>query len=413
MRQDSMRSSVYRSFVTCDDPKGVIECGTIRKSKFCSKKLEEEEEETVAKVIRRGKKKNQKQEEDGEDDDDDDERLRRRRSSSLQLNEVARDALKLNRMADSYSNRSSFDGNSKDVAKDLLKGALDLQESLIMLGKLQESSTKMAKLKKKKKEEHNDQILGFQKQRLSVHNGYYSQDCFDELREAIKEGLAKQNLLLRRRNLDMASTSSTTHSSSSSSSMIENSQTRLPGNPNLIAKLMGLDHIPARTNSYKQQVKKSEDAQPPPIVIIKPARFLNPDCDTREMMKISDLYTKKMIKTDQKPAKRLNQDLGLKNMRRTRFKHQEDSFKPKASTGVPKKTKEERTQRRRNKPEENTKSVAAVSKSNGKTKKDRIVQIAPTPRFQNSQHKRRNPPQNNDKPVSPYKYLISDQWNDN
>lgn len=38
MPQDNLRSAVYRSFVTCDDPTGVIECRTIRKSKTSSKK---------------------------------------------------------------------------------------------------------------------------------------------------------------------------------------------------------------------------------------------------------------------------------------------------------------------------------------------------------------------------------------
>ncbi|KAF8402618.1 hypothetical protein HHK36_010707 [Tetracentron sinense] len=44
-------------------------------------------------------------------------------------------------MIDSWSKEMRFDGQSKDIARDLLRGAFDLQESLIMLSKLQDAST--------------------------------------------------------------------------------------------------------------------------------------------------------------------------------------------------------------------------------------------------------------------------------
>ncbi|KAM1173490.1 hypothetical protein ACFX2I_026164 [Malus domestica] len=34
MLQDNLRSAVYGSFVTCDDPKGIVGCGMTRKSKW-------------------------------------------------------------------------------------------------------------------------------------------------------------------------------------------------------------------------------------------------------------------------------------------------------------------------------------------------------------------------------------------
>ncbi|GMP53754.1 hypothetical protein CsSME_00019128 [Camellia sinensis var. sinensis] len=129
MPQDSLRSAIYRSFVTCDDPKGVIECRTIRKSKTSSKKSDkiernhhshkEGEEEMGSKNVAKDSPSN---------------------PSCFQLMEVLKGAHKINQVIDSWSKRTSLDGSSKEITKDLLKGALDLQESLMMLGKLQEAS---------------------------------------------------------------------------------------------------------------------------------------------------------------------------------------------------------------------------------------------------------------------------------
>lgn len=52
---------------------------------------------------------------------------------------------------DLWSKGITIKRHYNDIAKDLLKGAFDLQESLVMLGKLQQASQHMAKLKKKKK----------------------------------------------------------------------------------------------------------------------------------------------------------------------------------------------------------------------------------------------------------------------
>ncbi|KAF7154562.1 hypothetical protein RHSIM_Rhsim01G0098000 [Rhododendron simsii] len=138
-----------RSFVKCDDPKGVVECGTVRKSKSNPKRLEEKAESrkmpknsnSSSSSAYKEAGKEMVREKDKEDN-----------PSSFQLLEVPKGAQQLNQVIDSWSKGMNFDGNSKEIAKDLLKGALDLQESLIMLGKLQEASQYMAKLKKKQKE---------------------------------------------------------------------------------------------------------------------------------------------------------------------------------------------------------------------------------------------------------------------
>ncbi|KAI3443779.1 hypothetical protein Pfo_000444 [Paulownia fortunei] len=315
MPQDSLRSVVYRSFVTCDDPKGVAECKTIRRSKSDSKKMENK---IKNQRIQQNSSTSMSYEEGRKDKVSKGSTEELQNLSSFQITEVSRGAQKLNEVIDSWSNRTSFDKQSKHIAKDLLKGALDLQESLVMLGKLQEASQYIAKSKKRHKEKpvggrvdvgtefmdsnplgDNNQAMDFQKPRISADRS--SRDCYDELREVIRESFARQNLLPKvsakekdyvdRKNLDFcmdfpSSSSSQSKekdyvdrknldfcmdfpsSSSSQSSLIHphscncspsKVQLQKPKGPNLIAKLMGLEGVPPKAvNSmiYKQMEKE-------------------------------------------------------------------------------------------------------------------------------------------------------------
>lgn len=279
MPQDSLRSVGYRSFVTCDDPKGVVECRTIRKSKTRSQKMEGKlENQKMPKNFNRSISYKEEKKEIvskwGTEESNG--------ASSFQLMEVSRGAQRLNQVIDSWSKGMSFNGQSKDIAKDLLRGALDLQESLVMLGKLQEASQCMTKLKKKQKEKTglgkadevgiertNTNRFGnpnYQNPRLSADGS--SRDCYEELREVIRDSLARQNLLpnksseekayfdRRKRNLyaDIPSTSSSSISSMAYSHDFASSESSIsskiigekPKVSNLIAKLMGLEEIPSK-----------------------------------------------------------------------------------------------------------------------------------------------------------------------
>ncbi|KAL6006211.1 hypothetical protein ACLOJK_040257 [Asimina triloba] len=70
---------------------------------------------------------------------------------SFHLKQVSQGADKLNMMIESWSRGMEFDRQSGDIARDLLRGALDLQESLLMLEKLQEASKLTAHAKRKHK----------------------------------------------------------------------------------------------------------------------------------------------------------------------------------------------------------------------------------------------------------------------
>lgn len=298
MYQDSLRSVVYRSFVTCDDPKGVVECGTIRKSKSSSQKLEHKIKSQRAKRMSDSSCTSKAEKKEKMVSKGITEQFQS--PSSLQLLEVSRGAQKLNHTIDSFSTRKSYDGRSKDVAQDLLKGALDLQESLMMFSKLQEASKYKACLKKKQNREQSDRgrseemgiqrtnscpfeersyQTGFQKPRFSADGS--SGDCYDELRNCIRDGLTRQNLLpkqhteekigFRQRYSDSASEIASTSSSQSSFSHTNNysstdsplssttSEKKAKG-PNLIAKLMGLEEIPSKP--LQNQLKNEKISSP-------------------------------------------------------------------------------------------------------------------------------------------------------
>ncbi|KAK6944969.1 hypothetical protein RJ641_026071 [Dillenia turbinata] len=301
MPQDGLRSVMYRSFVTCDDPKGVVECGTVRKSKSGSHKRDMEsrrvqnlnaaraDKEESKEIISRGNIKEV-----------------HNQVSSYQLLEVSKGAEKLNKVIDTWSTGKIIDGQSKNIAKDLLIGALDLNESLIMLSKIQQASRYMAKLKKKQEKSEGDGMyaagngrtntvrfgdqysqmyevgngrtnsgrfrdqysqVGFQKPRLSVDGSV--RNYVDELRDVIRDSLARQNLLTvtntekkvypDRKKLDFPSDIPSTSSgqspsivnsnslASTASSLSSNASERKNKGSKLIAKLMGLEEFPTKS----------------------------------------------------------------------------------------------------------------------------------------------------------------------
>ncbi|KAG5022020.1 hypothetical protein JHK85_018362 [Glycine max] len=264
--QDSV---MYRPFMTCDDPKGVVECGAIRKYRTSSQKMKEKTKN------RRPAETSLANKQDKEEKVSKGSTERSFDPSSLQLMEVSRGAQRLNNMIDSWSRGLRYDGRSEDIAKDLLKGALDLQESLLMLRKVQEASQHMASLKRRQNEKpergkfdakvidrttHCDHFgeqsypMGFQRRWPSADGS--SSSCNEELKKVIKESLVRQNLFTTTEGLDSASTFRSTNSSQSSvawndrlsdSSSFSPTTSRRERGSNLVAKLMGLEEASSRS----------------------------------------------------------------------------------------------------------------------------------------------------------------------
>ncbi|CAH2052656.1 unnamed protein product [Thlaspi arvense] len=266
MPEGKLRSGVYRSFIMCDDPRGVVECGAIKKQSKCRSST------------------NQRLDHPSKSKDKSETAARKSTEeappSSLHLLRVSKGIQKLNVAIDSLSKGLSYEAaRPEDISKDLLRGALDLEESLAMLTSIQEDDLK-----------HNPRIskdggrsdLRFQrsmsdrfgerveKRMMVQENVAASRDCYDDLRKVIRESFLKQNLLPQTetksrvvRN-DFASSSGAASSSTSSSqfSMVSGSTKSSASSditrraPSLIARLMGLDVSPQEPTNHKPELLK-------------------------------------------------------------------------------------------------------------------------------------------------------------
>lgn len=243
MRQDGRRSVGYRPFFTCYDPRDVVECGTIRKSDRCNyQKMEPSSEGRLRpRSLNRAA--------DGKE-------LSR---ASIQLLEVSKGAQKLNPTIKPWSKGMNVEGKPKDISKDLLKGALDLQESLMMLEKLKLASRYVARLKPKQKKSVNSVLP------INLFHGQeieFSRNKTEELEEVISNGLVRQNWLDERRSQPHGPHSQIPFTSSNSSSSVSYNGSRdaapdkKASSPNIRSKLVALEVISSKPAERKLQDKK-------------------------------------------------------------------------------------------------------------------------------------------------------------
>ncbi|KAJ1437965.1 DUF3741-associated sequence motif [Sesbania bispinosa] len=246
---------MYKSFVTCDDPKGVVQCGTIRKyrrtysQKMKDKiKIQKTPENIETSLMNTRYKEGKILKGSSENLTD---------PSSLHLIQVSRGDQSLNSMIDSWSSNFMYDGRSKDTAKSLLKGVLNMQDSLIMLSKLQEASQHTARSKRKhtekpKRDKIDAKMIGrmhanqfseqsnpkrYQRAQPSADDGSSS--------KLIKESLIRQNLFPFPNTTPISPSQSSgvsTHRFADPSFSLTPSK-----GPNLVAKLMGLEEVPSKS----------------------------------------------------------------------------------------------------------------------------------------------------------------------
>ncbi|KAI4376612.1 hypothetical protein MLD38_014354 [Melastoma candidum] len=242
MPRESRRSLGYR-FVTCGDPTEVVECGSIRKSRGKYLKMEAviENPRKVKSPVRLPQQALVEERGRGLEG-----------STVVQLSEVSRGAQELNRMIEMWSRGASFEGQAKDIAKDLMKGAVNLQESLTLLGKLQEATKYVAQLKQRvEKSEDAQKDSRFQKPRISA----------DEALDGTYKFRRKEFDSI----CDVPSTSSSQSSTLNSEDASNYSESLAftttiakrggAGRSNVIAKLMGLEEIP-RIDETKNSLRK-------------------------------------------------------------------------------------------------------------------------------------------------------------
>ncbi|KAH0464087.1 hypothetical protein IEQ34_006873 [Dendrobium chrysotoxum] len=203
-----------------------------------------------------------------------------RDSSELQLLEVARGVRKLTQMIDSWSKAPNLDTQSKYIAKDLLRDSLALQDSLITIRRLQETSRMMSFMEQKREfgfikerqvEEENNNVEECGSLRFGV--GIYddiinsistdgsSRNHADEMKSAIRGKRNNENLMSFSNHGIASSNRFIEFPTNCSFSLTENSKgmtdlTMRAKGPNLIAKLMGLEKIPMQV---VQSVKKEQN----------------------------------------------------------------------------------------------------------------------------------------------------------
>ncbi|XP_010920360.1 uncharacterized protein [Elaeis guineensis] len=297
MLLDNLRSVVSKSLrktllVSCENGNETVECGIMRKSKSSS---------AVAMDCQRGGQGMDPISFGGKEAAAA-AAMAYKKSTKLQLLEVSRGAHELTQMIDSWSKVPDLDRRSKDIAEDIVRGALDLQESLIMLGRVEKAMKTMSQIKDRgqpgfmeergtaEEEEIRTRLMGSGRFEISGYNNRLQEQrlCHDQssrshskkLKNVTRDSLYRQNL--RSISSDDERTSSSRSLGYSASNGLNDacydgkgkansSQPVKVKAPNLIAKLMGLDEIPsAAVLPIKREGKSEESLNPPrPVFDIK------------------------------------------------------------------------------------------------------------------------------------------------
>ncbi|QCD85276.1 hypothetical protein DEO72_LG2g5636 [Vigna unguiculata] len=260
---------MYRSFLRCDDPKGVVGCGTIRKYRTRSHKVKDKTKMQETSEIMETSLINKRYKEEKKVAEECDGNLVG--PSSLQLTQV----FGKDHMLDSWSRDIICEGKSEDIAKGILKGTIDLQDSLSMLRKLQEDAAQHTPSfgRKQTEKPERDRIdgnkigrreanplgeqsntKGFQRPQLSA--GGSSSNCKEELKKVIKESLVRQNMFPKTSE-GFHSGSETFHISTSQCSGVKTDTlsdpslsviaSKIERGPSLVFKLMGLEEGPSKS----------------------------------------------------------------------------------------------------------------------------------------------------------------------
>lgn len=232
--------------------------------------------------------------------------------SQVHINEVSKGIQKLNQILRACSNGLNFDRNSIEVGQELLKGAMDLEESLRMLVNLQEASDHMVKSQSKSRitlldeEEEDDVKIVDQKQldlpRFSFDkpskNSYIAKETKNDIKQRLmvltypdqtpklheKQPLSTNKSLSHKRsascaadfkNLDQKNQSSGTKSGSEKGRI-----------SNVIAKLMGLDGIPQKEDN-KASRKGSDPKKKQEAILMRSAGHIGTrDAENRSSLNI-------------------------------------------------------------------------------------------------------------------------------
>ncbi|XVE94728.1 hypothetical protein REPUB_Repub02eG0033500 [Reevesia pubescens] len=226
--------------------------------------------------------------------------------SHLHIEEISRGAQKLNQILRACSNGLNFDRYSIEIGRELLKGAMDLEESLRMLVNLQDASdylitpqrkSRITLLEEDEDDDENTVNIADQKQldrpifsfdrpsrkyngiqevaetdlRLRLAALTYSSEVTNSKHE--KKVLAVSNSHSHKRSVsygpDIKTLTAFSEQNHSSSLQSKQEKSRIP---NVIAKLMGLDELPGNVDSKDTTKKESGKQKVKGMVTKKPTQ---------------------------------------------------------------------------------------------------------------------------------------------
>lgn len=209
----------------------------------------------------------------------------------MQINEISKGAQKLNQILRACSNGLNMDTYSIQFAKELLQGAIDLEESLRMLVDQQNNSQPMITQQKKNRitlleednDDDNDMGMEMQLARPTFSFDKHTSQNIQQLGKAIfmqrpitltssREGRNSnnENKNVKRQVSQKRSAKTSSISTSTSVNAVSEGKTQTTSNPdkgripNVIAKLMGLDILPDKVDmeSKHMMLHKREGISP-------------------------------------------------------------------------------------------------------------------------------------------------------
>ncbi|KAL5845081.1 hypothetical protein ACOSQ4_011039 [Xanthoceras sorbifolium] len=206
--------------------------------------------------------------------------------SQLHIKEISKGAQKLNQILRSCSNGVNFDSYSIEVGKELLKGAVNLEESLRMLVNLQEASeymispqrkTRITLLEEDEEEDDDNTIKNAEQKQLGLPQFSFDKRSrnYQNIHEVARNDLmlrlaavaypTEANFIYEKQSASHKRSASTGPNAKTSASFSEqknrssSSQSKPEKGriPNVIAKLMGLDELPENVDSNYTTAKDS------------------------------------------------------------------------------------------------------------------------------------------------------------
>ncbi|PWA55188.1 hypothetical protein CTI12_AA429730 [Artemisia annua] len=272
--------------------------------------------------------------------------------TTIQIKEISKGVRNLYEIIRSSSNGANVDRYSMEVGQELLKGAKGLEESLKMLVNLQEASELMVSPKRKS--------------RVTLL------EVDDDNEDDRSKVIDKNQVALPRFSFDKPSKKLSGHRRSASCdvesvrsvSTTNNNQTREKGRiSNVIAKLMGLEEVPGKVDSYskRDELKNAEDintnmvykASRPPkdsTVSLNDRKIQKPDdLNTNTIQKTSRAAKDSVVSLDDRKSYQ-NHDSNDNGMSRTkqRNNNQSDRHPEKQERQTTSETKVKMQQKRRN-----------------------------------------------------------------